>query len=282
MTIPLIQAACDTLGLSYTFIDEAKTFIKISLKNGSSHLCIANNLGLNTEVVEKICKDKVYTYQLLHQHLQTPRTTSYIDPNPPEIYQDFVTFSSVAAIVADIIKKNSLPVVLKPNSKSMGMNVFLCATNEEITTAVTEIFNKASYKYDHVLLVQEAVAIHKEFRVLVYKGKIQFIYQKDNTLGDALFEGNLSPLHFANARAVLLDQSQKADADIYAGITAFITPLFEQLDLVYAGLDITQDASGQFCLLEINSKPGFGYFTRDNGTQQVITMFEHIFSDLGS
>lgn len=278
MTTLLIKKACNNLGLSYQDIGHSGAFIKITLKNRKAHLCIANNLGLNTEVVEKICRDKVYSHELLSKHIRMPHSSAYVDSDPPELYQNFVKFHSHQEIVADILKKNPLPVVLKPNSKSMGVNVFLCTHAQEVKQAVAEIFNKNSYKYDHVLLVQEQIKIKKEFRIVVYKRSIQFAYQKDNTGQDVKFTGNLSPLHFSNAKAVLLDE--RKDAELLTSLHSFLQPIFEHTDLQYAGLDIVQEESGGLCLLELNSKPGFKYFIQDNGEDTVIQMFETILSDL--
>ena len=278
MIIPVLKKACSNLGLKYQAIDSSGVFLRIDLGGGRFHLCIANNLGLNDEVTEKICRDKAYTYNLLSESVRMPHTESYVDSQSPALYESFSSFDSHEKIVADILLHNTVPLILKPNGKSMGVHVFFCSTKEAVTDAVSKIFNRDSYNYDHVLLVQEPIEIKSEYRVLVYDGEIQFLYRKDNTGCDVEFTGNLSPLHFANARAVLIDP--KEDSELFEEITHFIKPIFEQMHLKYAGLDIARDTKGELCLFEINSKPGFTYFIKDNGETKVIQMFQKILGDL--
>lgn len=281
VTISLLKKACDQLDLKYNSVDESGVFLRILFKTGKTRLFIANNLGLNSEVTEKICRDKSYAHALLSEHIQMPKTETYIDPNPPEIYASFKTFGSHEAIAQDIIKRQGeksvaeFPLLLKPNSGSMGINAFKCNSNAEILHAIITIFDKNSYKYDHVLLVQEYVHVQKEYRVLVYDHEIQFVYQKDNIQETAQFVGNISPLHYANAKAVLV-----TDSTFIEQLQKFIDPIFSRMDLHYAGLDIVVDESDQMYLLEINSKPGFSYFVKDVGEAEVITLFKRILLDL--
>ena len=278
MTIPLIKKACDNIGLVYEDIDDVGVFLRIDLDDDKFHLCIANNLGLNDEVTEKICRDKAYTHDLLGDSIKMPNSSSYLDSQSPELYLSFTKFKSHQEIVDDIIKNNQLPLVLKPNSKSMGINVFACESKEEVASAVDKIFDRNSFQYDYVLLAQKKIEIVKEFRVLTYNQEVQFIYQKDNTDENAKFEGNLSPLHFENSQAVLLDKNK--DEVIYKKIKNFIQPIFNKMKLNYAGLDIAIDSTGELYLLEINSKPGFTYFVKDNSEYEVVKMFEKILADL--
>jgi glutathione synthase/RimK-type ligase-like ATP-grasp enzyme len=61
----------------------------------------------------------------------------------------------------------------------------------------------------------------------------------------------------------------------------FIAPIYELLELNYGGLDIIEDAAGALRLVEINSRPGFSYFVRDNGREPLVKMYEMILTSLG-
>jgi len=276
MTINYIKKACNNLGLKHQDIDEAGVFIKVELDSNKFHFFIANNLGLNDEVVYKINRDKVYTHNLLDKYIKMPRSTSYVDTQYADLYQGFSKFESHDEIVSDIVKNNSLPVIIKPNSKEQGTNVFCCQTKNEVENAVKTIFDKKSFNYDHVLLVEGKIDILEEFRIVFYKGKVQFIYQKDNKNKDSKFSENLSPLHFENARAVLISEKSKT----FENLNTFIQPIFQQLNIVYGGLDVAIDNSGDIYLFEINSNPGFSYFVRDNSEKILVEMFEKIIKDL--
>lgn len=281
VTTSILKKACNQLNLKYSLIDSSGIFLEILLKNGKSKQFIANNLGINSEVVAKICKDKSYVHALLSTYIRMPKSDTYIDPDPPETYKNFTTFRSNDEIISDILKKREgksiveFPILIKPNSGTMGINVFKCQSELDIIQAVKTIFDKKSYTYDHVLLVQEYIQIKKEYRVVVYNQKIQFAYLKDNTQATAQFTGNFSPLHYANARA-----AKVTDEATIVRLQEFISPIFSRLDLRYAGLDIAVDELGKLYLLEINSKPGFTYFVRDNGEQAVLKMFQEILQNL--
>ena len=279
VTISLLKQACENLQIQYKDIDSAGVFLKVFFDT-KNHLFIANNLGLNSELVEKICRDKSYSHQLLSQKIRMPTTATYVDPESPEIYKGFSQFKSQTAVISDIVKNNSFPMILKPNSKSMGVNVFFCEDELSLKNAVTTIWNKKSYKYDHVLLVQEFIKIAKEYRVTVLNKKIELVYQKDNTSDRAQFSGNLSPLHFENAQAVFLDPDISVDQKTIQKLQKFIEPIFVELDLQYGGLDIAFDINEKIHLLEINSKPGYSYFVKDNGPEKVVKLFEKVLQSL--
>lgn len=281
MLVTVIKKVCEKIGLVYKNIDEDGVFIRIDLGNGKFHLVIADNFGLNDEVVEKICRDKVYTHALLNSYVKMPKSLSFVDlyTNKHKISEDKVAQRQAYEQIAQtIIDHNLLPAILKPNSKSGGINVFQCNNQDEIVTAVESIFNKNSSKYDHVLLAQEQIKIKREFRVIVYKGEIQFVYQKDNTGFDAKFVGNLSPLHYENAKAVLVDEEK--EKDLLSQLKIFINPIFSKLNVQYAGLDVALDESGHLYLFELNSRPSFDYFIRDNGAQKIMQFVEKVLMDL--
>jgi len=272
-TINLIKKACKEVGLNYKQLDSVGIFISVSVGRDRNHFFIANNSGLNSENVAKICLDKYYTYVLLHKNILMPKQESFVDANSPEIYRKFRSFDNNNKIT-DWIKTNlSFPVIVKPNSKSMGINVFKSNNSRELELAISTIFNKNSLNYDHVLLVQEHVNIVSEYRVIVYNKKIQFFYKKNND--NAKFVDNLSPLHWDNAYCELIKNDE-----LEKELQVFIDPIFNKLDLKYGGLDIVRDKNGQLWLIEINNRPGFGYLIRDNFDKDVVEMYKKILIDL--
>ncbi len=300
-TTSIIKRACDNLNLSYELIDDAQMFLRVFLnkEKTKSHLFIANNLGLNDEVVGKISVDKFYSYLLLNKTISMPKTFSFVDPNADDIYEGFSKFKSNVSVVEEIAAMHKFPLIVKANSLSRGINVYKCENKQEVAEAVNNIFNKESKNYDHVLISQDYLEIKEEYRVVVYDQKIMFAYQKDNTSGVggenrpgganesggekimsgetkvAKFVGNLSPLHWENAIARIVK-----DENLLADLQKFISPIYEKLSLKYAGLDIARDKNGDFQLIEINTQPGFSYFINDNGEEELIKMFEKILSDL--
>ena len=95
------------------------------------------------------------------------------------------------------------------------------------------------------------------------------LYEKDKS--DAKFAGNLSPLHWDGAKAKHI-----TDSEIISEIKNFVRPVFEEIQINYAGFDIALDTNGEYWLIEINSSPNFEIFVRDNDRQIVVTMFKDI------
>ena len=159
------------------------------------------------------------------------------------------------------------------NKGSHGDNVFLCKTAEEVDHAINKIFDSNSKFYDYIALAQEYLPIQKEYRVIIFREKIIFAYEKN--IEEAQFVGNLSPLHWENSRAILVK-----DEGLINEFKNFISPIFTQLDLIFGGLDIVIDKDNQMWLIELNSKPGFEYFVACNGYDEVVKMYEILLRDL--
>jgi len=300
-TTLIIKKVCDELGLDIKFLDDYDCVMKVGLNGSRYHIFIANNSGLNDEVVRKICNDKFYTYILLKDKINFPKTLSFVDPHADNIYEGYGNLNSNKEIVSKILASHKFPVLVKANSLSRGLNIFKCENDEQVAFAVESIFNNQSKNYDHVLISQDFINIAKEYRVLVYNQKIMFFYLKDNITGQVAnnlitgslidgveiddatknihikpeFVGNLSPLHWENSKAVLIN-----DQDLQNELQQFIEPIFSKLNLKYGGLDVGRDKNGNLWLIEINTQPGFSHYIRDNTDEEVVKMYKKILGDL--
>lgn len=272
----LVIAACQRNLVAYSVYDTDKLVVSLDF-DSKKHLVVANNLGLNSSSVDKICTDKFFSYLLLNSEIRLPKSFVFIDPDAPEPYQNFSRQSSKQEVVGAIsaLLQKYKKIVIKPNSKSRGVNVFLCQTTQEIAQAVATIFERNSYKYDHVLLVQEYVDVKNEYRVVVYDQRIMFAYLKNNSGANSKFVGNLSPLHYENATADLVTETK-----LLSKLEQWMQPIFQKLPLKYGGLDIVEDSNGKFVLLEINSQPGYSFFLQDNDSSQLEQFFDVFIKDL--
>jgi len=70
------------------------------------------------------------------------------------------------------------------------------------------------------------------------------------------------------------------DADLIKRLSEFIAPMCQRISIGFAGLDIVIDDKNISLLLEVNSRPGFEYFVRDNGRTPLIEMYKHILRSL--
>lgn len=271
--ISLLLQACKNLNLSYEIIHPAENLIKIKLNNKPHYFCNYSTPLIN-QAVAHLLKDKEYTYHVLNKKVKLPRTLGFLSPFCDTQYKIYLKFPTIQNIVLEIKENFETPVIIKRNSGASGHNVFLCQNIDEIETALKEIFN-INHKYDYVALAQEFIHIKSEYRAVFLNKELVLLYEKD--ISHAQFVGNLSPLHWNGAKANYIN-----DPQILSEITNFAKPVFEELDLDYGGLDIVLDRDNQYWLIEINSHPNFSIFTRDNGDEHVLRVFEKILISLAS
>ncbi|MEH2434783.1 MAG: YheC/YheD family protein [Nostoc sp.] len=271
--VSLLLQACENLNISYEIFKPAENLIKIKLNNKQHYFCNYSTPLIN-QAVAKLIKDKEYTYHILKQKIKLPRTVGFLSPFCDIQYKIYLKFPSIQDIVLEIKEKFETPVIVKRNSGSGGHNVFLCQNTDEIETAVKEIFN-INHKYDYVAIAQEFIHIKSEYRAIFLNKELVLLYEKD--ISDAEFVGNLSPLHWNGAKAKYINEPK-----ILSEIANFAQPIFEELDLNYGGLDIVLDRDNQYWLIEINSHPNYSIFTRDNGEELVLKIFEKMLISLAS
>lgn len=276
----IFQEACKRNSVQYSKVDPDGIVLILQFTGSDSektqHVIIGNNLGLNSSSIDSLCQDKLFSYHALKSVVQMPETVSWIDPMAPEPYDGFSANIDREEVIKQVLAylHQNKKIVLKPNSRSRGENVFVCQSEGEAQSAVEQIFNLDSYLYDHVLLTQPYLEIAKEYRAIFYKGELQFLYLKNNRYATSSFRGNVSPLHFENATADLI-----LDQKLQEGISDFVRPVFNTIPLRYVGVDVVELADGSLKLLELNSKPGYTYFVRDAGTQELDKLFDKMLSD---
>jgi len=263
--VRILLQACENLNINYELIDPNGNLVKVKLRK-DYYFC--NSLTpLIDEVVSKILKDKEYTYYLLKDKIKIPQTIGFLSPFCGDKYKQYLKLSTIPEIITKIKANFALPLIVKRNSGSRGHNVFLCHNYEEIETALTLIFELKNKNYDDIALAQEYIQIKSEYRAIYLNKELVLLYEKN--IEQAKFIGNLSPLHWEGAKAKCIN-----DLQILAEIDDFARPIFNTIDLDYAGLDIVVDNQNKYWLIELNSHPSYSIFIRDNGEEIVIKIFE--------
>ncbi len=270
--IKCLISACEELGIAYSTFDKNGNLLSVQMKR--PHYFVNYSLPFCDDGVCRVCNDKDFTYQLLKDCIRMPKTHGFFDPNyRDKKYEMHVKENSSEKIADTILSEFELPVIVKMNTGSKGQNVFLCESKEKIIESVDSIYDKQTTKYDYIALGQEYIKPKHEYRVLVLNKEIVLVYEKD--ISNATFTGNLSPLHYENAKAIHV-----TDPALIKRLTDFIQPVYEKLDLEFGGLDILENENGELYLLEINIKPGFDYFLRDNGEKPLIEMYKKVLQRL--
>lgn len=271
--IKMLLQACRNLDIEYQILHFHENLVKVTIAS-KDYYFTNYATPLTPQSIAEIFKDKQYFYQVFQDAVRMPRTQSFISPYCDPKYQEYLQFQSTAEICQNIIQNFELPVIVKRNRGSGGNHVFHCADRLAVQKALDAIFDLNSKNYDYVALAQEEIAIVKEYRCVCLNGEIIVLYDKD--FSQAEFVGNLSPLHWQGAIAKPI-----SDRQVISEIAQFIQPIFQQMAIVYVGLDIAVDQHGQYWLIEANSHPNFDIFIRDNGETAIVHLFEKILQYLG-
>lgn len=248
----LIQAA-KNLNIEFETFEGIENLLKIS-KNKKYYFPNCTT-PLNSQDISFIALDKEFTYRTLEKVINMPETISFFDPNVQPEYQHYVREKNVDEMVEKVISKFGEKVIVKMNSGKRKTNVYKCCSHLEIKSAFEKIFDHKSKNYDFVALAQKKVDIMREFRVIVYKKKIELIYTKWT-----------------------FDKVE--DLELQNRLRGFLNPMFEVFDLQYGGLDIALDKENKLWLIEINTAPRFEPFAKKNGEEDIIKLYEKILSNL--
>ncbi len=263
--IRLLLQACQNLNIPYEILHTYENLVRIKL---DKYYYFCNySTPLIEQSVAQIIKDKEYTYSILKDKIKTPKTMGFLSPFCDEKYQKYLKLKTIPHIAHEIENNFQFHVIVKRNSGSGGLNVFLCQNLEEITTALTTIFNINHKNYDYVAVAQEYISIKREYRAIFLDKKLILLYEKD--ISQATFSGNLSPLHWEGGQAKYINNPK-----IIAEIESFCQPIFQELNLDYTGLDIVVDQHDQYWFIEANSHPNYDIFTRDNDPKLAVNVFE--------
>lgn len=276
-----LQIACQNLSISIETLDKNGNFLAISnqnktkkqqqklknklenelenttktlSKNYSKLYFINSQTPFNSQDSAVVCKDKFFCYKALQNIIKQPKTLSFLDPFCANNYKEYLECENFGEITDFIQKELTFPLIIKPNSGSLGVNVQKVCNQKELQKAIEKIFDTKSRDYDYVMIAQEYVKIKEEFRVITVDGIVELIYRKD--ISSAEFVGNLSPLHWQGFSTKIIESSR-----FVTKIQEFIKPIFENLPrLFWAGLDLALSEDGELFLIEINTNPGFSLF----------------------
>lgn len=264
--IKMLLEACKKLSVEYEILHPNQNLVKVKICDREFYFTNYST-PLTPQSIAEIFKDKQYFYQVFRDVVKMPRTVSFVSPYCDQKYQEYLQFSTIEEIIAEIESNFELPIILKRNRGSGGNNVFKCFDLPQVRNALDHIFDVNSKNYDYVALAQEPINIVKEYRSVCLNQEQVILYDKD--FSQAEFTGNLSPLHWEGAIA-----KQVNNHETIAAIAEFIEPIFQKMPIAYVGLDVAIDDRGVYWLIEANSHPNFDIFIRDNGEDAIVELFE--------
>ncbi|MGK7903599.1 MAG: RimK family alpha-L-glutamate ligase [Hormoscilla sp.] len=264
--------ACKKMGVDYKIYHRYRTMVEV-LGNERSYLFINWTTPLNSEAVAQLCKDKDYFYTFFKDVINMPRGQAFVNPHAAPKYIQEQKEKTLEEILTSIEKEFQYPLIVKRNSGTTGNNVFKVNRRSELHEAIETIFNIHSKDFDRVAIAQEYLHIKAEYRAVYVNGKLSLAYEK--SIRGANFQGNLSPLHWEGAKAILIE-----DERLLAQIDKFCALIFAKKMIPFCGLDLAIDENKQWWLIEANSSPAFAHIVADGGEHKVIEMYEQMLTFL--
>ena len=261
----LIQAS-NELGAVYKTHHSTQNVVELVL-NDESYVFINWTTPLNPQSISHLCLDKVFFYHFFQDSINMPKTAGYLYPFCDQKYLQYLKEKSYQEIVNSIENQFQYPLIVKNNRGSLGHFVFQVNDRQTLFSAIESIFNRNSKTFDYVALAQDYIDIKTEYRAVYLNGALIFAYEKN--IENAIYDGNLSPLHWQGAKAILVH-----DKALLNQIARFCSSLFQKMMIPFCGLDVAIDKQGVWWLIEANSAPGFQHIINDGCQKEVIDLYK--------
>ena len=272
----MIYEICQEKGIDYQLLS-FNWIIELKKDDKIRHI-VGNRFDLNPESSAKIACDKYATYLVLNANkvpsvehrmfFNISTRNNYVPENG--IYSDIIAFF-----------QEKEKVVIKPNSGSEGLNVFLCSSLKEVEEAINTIF-----KSSHSLSVCPFYNIKTEFRTIVLNGEVKLIYGKERpyVVGDGVssvgtllksvflpnkrvVEDNLKNINFEyvpkKGEKVMLSWKFNLSGgaypkllekgEMYNKLEKLALDAARVTNIKFASIDIIQEEDDSLFVLEINS-----------------------------
>jgi hypothetical protein len=272
INLECLRKAAARRGLELKTYDRHGDLVSLML-GGTEHFFTKHSVGALSAVEAAICRDKEYTYFILKDSIRQPLTRGFLDPSVEEKYDRYRMHGTLESIADDIEQEFSYPLIIKRNKGSQGDRVFRVRSRSGLLRRLRTIYNRRSSHYDYIALAQEYIAIELEYRAVAVAGRLELVYAKD--LSGASYEGNLSPLHWNGARA-----RKVTDPLEFKAIADFLEPALRKLPLGWAGFDVARSRDGALSLIEVNARPGFSRYIKDNGDEDIVALYARLLESL--
>lgn len=218
------------------------------LKKGGKKVYIKNrDLGLNPSLSDKIAKNKALAFEILYRN--NIKAVPHYEIYHPEVFAVYGNQKSRnKKRIEMVIKKESLPLVIKPAEGSSGEGVMVVNNKREISKISKELFKKN----DSIVLSPFRLIEH-EYRVIILNGKVELIFDKIRTDKNE-FRHNLC----LGAKPEII----KSDDKRYKKLETIAKRAAKILNLEFTSVDIIETKEFGLEILEINGTVCMDHFAK--------------------
>ncbi|MGB0713246.1 MAG: ATP-grasp domain-containing protein [Gammaproteobacteria bacterium] len=269
-----LQVAARGLGLEVRVHDREENLLTVRTgSSGTPWWFSLSRTPFNNEAQAALCADKAHFHAVLNAHVHMPDTLAFLDPGTDPDYQHYVRERGVVEMAERAGDTLGLPLVVKPNSGSLGRGVRLCHDLDAVKSALASVFDQKSRFYDYVALAQRFVPLAREYRVISLRGEPLLAYERSGGS-----EGFMAR-YWETGHCQMVE-----DLNLLRRLGEFTRPVYEQTGVVFAGLDVgvrertgTHGGSDEpWVLFEANSKPYFTHILEAGAEAEVTRMYERL------
>lgn len=216
-------------------------------QNSQDYRFIFGKTPFNSDDTNSFINNKWALYETLHDSIPFPHTEAMAKKSDQS--HDNIR-DSITAKINDPEHPFSLPIILKPNSGSLSVNVFVVEDEEQLLPAIKAI--REDSDHGDQLLVQQYLGDEngpfQEIRAICLDGKGAIVFEKNT---DNATRGVLAnPIYWDGAIP-----KEITDPDILQQIDAIATRLHNDHGASYVGFDLMHDNEGRIWVLEANAAP---------------------------
>ena len=219
------------------------------LKKGNKKLYIrGKNFGLNSSLASSFAINKAHTYEILRRN-NVEAVPHY------ELYQPYryLVFGDQEKRnkkrIDAVIKKEKLPLVIKPATGFGSNDVSLCASKRQINKTMSDLFI-----HECEVVLCPFRKIEHEYRTVFLNGKVELIF--DKVIPVRVKRNKL--MH--NVTPVIISNTEQ----IYKKLERISKRAAKILGLDFATVDIIETEDGKLEVLEVNSSVCLGKFAAKN------------------
>lgn len=219
------------------------------LKKGNKTIYVrGKNFGQNTALSAAFCKNKAQTFEILRRN--KIKAVPHYEIYQPAFYAYFGDqVKRNRARINAVIKKESLPLVLKPAEGNKSRDVSLVYSKRQINRKIKDLFI-----YERELVLSPFRDIKHEYRCVVLGNKVELIFdkvKKERVRRKKLVFG---------VKPKILEKTDKN----YKKLEAIAKRAAKTLKIQFATVDIIETEKEGFEVLEVNSNVCLGHFGNQN------------------
>ena len=174
--------------------------------------------------------------------------------------------TSFEAIVSDVERQFSYPIVIKRNRGSLAQGVYLEFCRDDLEMRLRHLCESSTY-FDNVLLFQAFIP-GREVRVVATGDELLMAYEKVGRGSDGA--SDLNPLHHSDGKALRILEPERL-----ASMRDITRAVSRVIELGYYAIDLILSEAGP-CILEVNPNPICYFYNLHNGRADFVEIYERL------